>query len=527
MINKNSKNRTSERGPQISVVMKHLKNLTWAICLLPALLSSCSSSKNNDAVDVPEPALQSYGFYAADNAGKLAKDYVVTSIPTTGKIAIALPTFIENLNLVARFTTNDGNTVAVGGQAQVSKTSSNDFSIPADYIVGNSSGTLYKKYTVTVSKASDMVWSSFANYSNNTVYGGMEMKLSPTDDTPYVAYKIRNSDDDTKAKVVVLKLVDNVWTPVGDEAGFSGGEVYSSYYGLDIDSKGTPYVAYADNSNSLSGCPTVAKWNGSTWETVGSIGLNDTQATYLDIAMDENDSPVLTMVNASRKSAFSRYDFVAATYSSAWNSALLPGRAPATATYMSSMNRGADKAVYAALIHRGKVGGVNYGLSVFKYAASQWTTIRDNTIQEGATQTSIALKILGVIAASDGTVYLSSSDNAASNGGSVYNVRIEKYNASTQTWSTVGNVIDRKVDTSLQVKMALAPDGTLFVMYQDIQKYPTVIYFDNDTKQWSSPIALSQTAATDLNIGFTKAGIGYASFVDPDGHIATYKYDAK
>lgn len=145
-------------------------------CVLSMGISSCSDNDNNEeGSKVEAPAMLTFGFYAEDNAGILSKDYVAT-ISTDKKVNLSMPATIDKSSLVARFTTNEGNSVLVSGVTQQSQTTKNDFSAPVDYIVTNSNGTTNAKYTVTITKATDQTWKALADFADTQCYSGMVMK---------------------------------------------------------------------------------------------------------------------------------------------------------------------------------------------------------------------------------------------------------------------------------------------------------------------------------------------------------------
>ncbi|MFA5644462.1 MAG: prepilin-type N-terminal cleavage/methylation domain-containing protein [Patescibacteria group bacterium] len=88
--------------------------------------------------------------------------------------------------------------------------------------------------------------------------------------TPYIAFQDGNASN----KATVMKLNGSSWENVGS-AGFSAGAVYGiSLYVY----SGTPYVAYRDEANANKA--TVMKFNGSSWENVGSAGFSVDSAYF-------------------------------------------------------------------------------------------------------------------------------------------------------------------------------------------------------------------------------------------------------
>jgi hypothetical protein len=75
--------------------------------------------------------------------------------------------------------------------------------------------------------------------------------------------------------------------------GFSSGAV--AYTNLAIDSNNVPYVAYYDGANSDKA--TVKKYNGTNWETVGSLGFSSGMASYISFVIDDNNIPYVSYMD--------------------------------------------------------------------------------------------------------------------------------------------------------------------------------------------------------------------------------------
>lgn len=499
--------------------MKRVKDLfSWASILLLAVLSlgACSDGGDDDGKKEAEaPLMTAFGFYAEDNAGVLSKDYVGTI--SGNAVTVAMPASVNKTALVARFTTNEGNKVLVSGVTQVSKTTKNDFSSPVDYTVSNSDGTKNVLYTVTVSKATNVSWSEAAVYSASEVYAGAVLKVNPTNNVPMIAFKERA---DANAKMTVVQLSGSSLATMGS-ASFSS-KVDGSNYAFDISPEGTPYVAYSDSASTLlAGALSVMRYDGSAWVNVGEKSVLKAQSKYIGLAALSGSRLVVNQQNNSAKADFSRRVMVSSVYNgSAWTST-----AATTNQIYTCVTAGDGTNAYTLYINRGKVDNVNYGMNVVKYDGSAWSTLRSNYVRSGATQTSIAG--YGLTVAPDGTLYIWTGDDADKTGS--YGVRLERYNASANTWTVVGgNILPLgfNLSTHTSVAVAVAPDGTPYVAYRNEKdnNYPYVMYLDPETNQWSTPVRLAEVAASDVNIAFAKDGTGYLSFTDGDNHIHLMRY---
>lgn len=479
--------------------------------------------------------LLSFGFYQADNAG-LSQDYVAT-VPavaagvTTYDIEIAMPASVDLTALVARFTVNEGNTVTVDGVAQTSGVTKNDFTDPVDYTVRNSTGANNLRYTITVVEASGKAWTEMAVLNTATlsgnadftgVYSGAVLAINPKGNVPYVAYGARGVDN----KMSVAKFENGAWAQVGD-ALFSS-VVNGSHFSFDVAPDGTPYVAYGDqDAASLKGALSVMKFDGSQWSYVGEQGFFKVQAQYIGMAAFESGLAI-DLVNNSKDGSIPRRSMGIATFDgSAWTtgeSSLLPSE---QGVYMTKMG-GNGKVATLICVNRGAIDGVNYGHNIFKFENGQWESLATNFLEPGATQTSIAQGSFGTTVALDGTVYAWTGDDVPNTG--TYQVRLKKYDAAGKTWNTVtGNTLpighDGGFESHISLDVAIAPDGTPFVVYNNFndQKKLYVMHLDPATAQWSASQLLAE-GASDVNIAFDTAGTGYITYTDESNQIHLFKY---
>ncbi|MEO8637675.1 MAG: Ig-like domain-containing protein [Candidatus Taylorbacteria bacterium] len=129
------------------------------------------------------------------------------------------------------------------------------------------------------------------------------IKLDSTN-IPYVAYK----DVGTSNRITVMKFTSGSWSNVGS-AGFNGGATGSEWPSLAFDSLDVPYVGFSDGANGLR--TTVMKYNGSSWEAVGSAGFTSSIGTFTSLDLDSNNNPYLgywDAANGPNKASVSTID---------------------------------------------------------------------------------------------------------------------------------------------------------------------------------------------------------------------------
>jgi len=453
------------------------------------------------------PALLSFSFDVDKNAETLSKT-LVGEINGT-EIGVAVPQVADISALVATFTTGAGNKVTVNGVEQVSGVTVNDFTNPVDYLITNLDGSVNAMFSVTLNRQKG-AWTAGPAYAAVPVHAGARILVNPADDVPYVAFKRHQPteadarDPEKDEKMYAMKLVDGAWVSLGEA--FS--EKVGSDYDFSISPSGTPFIAYRNSAISPS-VTTVMKYAGGAWSNVGdNVGTAATTKIHLHAIAD--DKVVVCQIMSNKT-------YVGVWDGASWTTGGIPALTGDPRPYEIRM-AGDGANAYMFSINRAKaLDGVNYGHNVMKFNGNEWSGLRQNYLREGATQTSIVGYDIAV--APDGTVYLVTGDNAEDN--EKYHHRVEKYNADG-TWSQVGSTIDYVLSSRCYSKIAVAPDGTPFVVYPNEGADPKtieVVYFDSDTKQWSAPVSLQgsgtpYTGDPSLSFVFDSKGKGYVTWVE-------------
>lgn len=482
--------------------------------LIIALTAFVAASCSKDTTPTPEPAdpkMLSFGFFAEDNEGNLFRDYVVENVTGTS-IQIELPKDADRSALVGRFTSTENSTVTVGGTPQQSGVSANNFSVPVDYIVTEKQ--VNARYTVTIVNAADYVWTRAGAYTEAEV-GDFEMAIHPETNAPHFLFTHANSDVNLR-KAQAVKYDNSSWQTLGGalSSGRAGTDVAMAF-----NNGGTLFVAFPDYANEPEQAPVVHSYNGSTWSAVGGASVFPAAVTYSTLAINPaNNYPILVNHISDRNYSVPRRATVFSHFNgSSWNiDNRIEGRGDdLTAGIMKSKTVG--DVVYLGIYN--SVSPNSY--SVYKYQNSVWTIVVDKASEEGAT--GINLRDFDMDVDQEGNIYIAASDNASGS----YKPRIKKYNASTQTWSQVGSLIEVDQPSSRYFDVAVAPNGIVHVFYRNDQGFPVVQSFDTDTQDWASPVALDNAATKSSHIvmDFAEDGTGYASYLNEGGNIVLHKFD--
>lgn len=494
--------------------MKKLYYLLSAAALFLSVgFASCSDKEDGpEGPSVNAPELLTFGFLEANNPSVIDADY--QGVISGEAVTVTMPEFADKSSLVATFTTAEGNIVTVGGVTQVSGASKNDFSVPVDFIVSSADGKQNKKYTVTVVKAANYKWTEVAAFDAKVV--NVKLAISPVDNTPYVSYKL-NAATSAEKKLAVAKFANGAWEVLGPATGFSSGECYGDHQNITVAKDGTVYVAYADNSitTPMKGATTVQKWNGSAWSVIGGEGILQAQSQNVCIGMIGSELVVAQINNSTKSTDFKKRSMPVSVFNgSAWSTALCPLTSDgATASVQGAFT---DNAAYFITLKY--VGSTGNAYSVVKYSNNQWSTLRSDYLEGGATNTYLLDVSTNIAATDDGTVYIINADDKDKPD---FDFRVQKYDPLTQEWSLVGgNTLGlSKVERSITCAIAIAPNGIPFVVYNDTSDgtgYIKVMHLDPETKQWTAPEVVASVNGRTPSIKFAKNGEAYISYFNYD-----------
>ncbi|MEO6286621.1 MAG: T9SS type A sorting domain-containing protein [Dyadobacter sp.] len=130
-------------------------------------------------------------------------------------------------------------------------------------------------------------WEKVGADVSEEMAGGVEIALNSAD-VPYVLYRDQKSINAISGRATVKKFNGLSWELVGTE-GFSDNFIQS--LDIAIDKNDVPYVAYEDGGHGLQA--TVQKFNGASWELVGPVGFTGSWAKFISLAIDQDNVPYL------------------------------------------------------------------------------------------------------------------------------------------------------------------------------------------------------------------------------------------
>ncbi len=494
---------------------KEIFRLFFVLALL-VTVAACEKDDPIPPIEYGDAEMTSFGFYAEDNEGVLFNDYTIESIE--GDFTISLPDYVDKTALVARFEVTEDDTVTINSVLQQSGVTVNDFSSPLDYIV--SEGTNNTRYTVTVDKLPDAVWSQVL--VDTTHLRELEMKVNPVNNLPYIVYALDMEDTDDE-KVGVFMLEEGLLATVGS-ATISEGR--ARYPGIAFDGNGNPFVSFADYTNldpfdtegGTTSSATVMSYDGSIWSTVGNKGVTDGAITYNDVVVKDDGNPMLFCYNNGRNGVLARRELSISDFDgSSWTANTpMPGRPSGDYAYHPTAVN------VNGVIYLGVYNANSGTFSVYKNENGTWSTIADSYLDEGATTGN--LRDFDMDVDRDGNVYVSIADDES--GADIYRPKLLKYDVATETWSKMGTPIAVDFSSTREFSLAVSPSGTPFLMYRDDSMFPVVASFDEDAQDWTTPTQLDAVESENLYMDFAPNGVAYAAYTSSNtGGTVLYKYD--
>lgn len=474
--------------------------------LIAGVFISCDSS--DPEIIEYEAKMTSFGFYAEDNEGVIFQDYVVSEITGTS-ISILMPEDVDKSELVARFTVTDNDIVKVGEVTQQSGVSVNNFTIPVDYIV--SEVTANVKYTVTIGKAPDYVWTPIPSVVTDSAVA-LIMKVSPAG-VPHIVYKRdRELSDDEGLGVLAFK--DGNWMSLGGQV--SEGRVNTNF-DITFKSNDHPTVSYTDYTNTTSQMASVKSYNGTAWSFVGGAEATTAQVTYNALEYVNDNKLMLFAMFDGRTGPLVRRELSVNIFEGgSWaTNSTISGR--------PSEHRGwlVTSAKLGEVVYVGAHNAVNpNSVSVYKYENNTWTTLLDAWKDDNAT--GISTRDFDIDVDNDGNVYVVFADDSSEG---VAKHRVIRYDAETKKVTNVGNYIEGASGGLFNFDLAVSPLGVPYLFYRNGSLFPSVVSLDKDTQDWTLPTVLETAEADDLSIDFGPDGKAYIAYTK-DNKIFTYKYDA-
>ena len=196
--------------------------------------------------------------------------------------------------------------------------------------------------------------------SSNDVYGAanksehLSIAMSSTG-VPNICFK-RTQAGDSKA-YVGRRNASNAWEIL---AGGAASEGTADWGQVAVDGSGNPYIIFSDYFSTRAGKATVRRYNGASWETVGTAGFTAGVVSRSDIAIDQSTGDVYI---AYADEGDGNKLFVKKWTGSAWASVFDSTIAPSAASISMYLLNGVPYVVYKDGSNSDLASAVRYGPS--------------------------------------------------------------------------------------------------------------------------------------------------------------------
>ena len=321
-----------------------------------------------------------------------------------------------------------------------------------------------------------------------------------TSGTPYIAF----TDESDLYKATVMKFNGSDWVTVGTP-GFTPGQV--AYTSIAIDKNNVPYVAYMDE-NTVNFRASVMKFADSVWQVVGDTGFSALESFFTCIALDTTGTPYVAYLDDSGCLGLPTVmKFNGTSWVNVGTPRLSSGNVPFVSLAISGSN-----VPYIAYPD----GGDSQKITVMKFADTAWVPVGIR----GFTPVSANMV---TIAMNKDTPYVAFSDNLDSSGAVVM-----KYNGTG--WVNVGSP-DFSAGEADNINISIDRNGTPYVIYEDATAPhlgATVKKFNgSDWVTVGVPGFTTGLDAQNTTIAIDKYGTPYAGFTQfPGGRASVMKFDS-
>jgi hypothetical protein len=305
---------------------------------------------------------------------------------------------------------------------------------------------------------------------------------------PYVAFQDYSTVDN--GRVTVMKYNGTSWENIGSP-NFTNGPAF--YLSFALSQSGEPYVAFMDYN--LNEKVSVMKFNGTDWIYVGSAGFSLGSAYDLDLVFSPSGEPYLAyrdrITPYDQKATVMKFNGVD------WISVGQPGFTPGDAHY-ESLAFGPDGNPYIAFEDCFQ----NCKASLMKFDGTNWIYVGSPGFSTGD------VWYISLAFDQDGVPYVAFDDCGHSN-------RVSVMKLSGSSWGYVG-APGFLQGSSFFVSLAFGQDGNPYVAFQDWINSckATVMKFEGSGWGYLGDVGFSEGHAEFTSIVFSSSGIPYVAFSD-------------
>lgn len=482
--------------------------------MFAAAFAFAACTPEEKVVPVVDVTMSSFGFYAVTNDA-LKSDFVVENPSENIRIVLPYGTEDETLkSLVPTFVVTDGAVVTVDGEAVESGVTAIDFSHTIEFLV-----TVNEKsnaqYTVTVSISGPSSFAAAAK-TEEKIDKGPYLRISPKDNSPYIA-AVLDAEDAAQKYPVLFRYDGAALASVCTVA-----EVRADQPTLGFAPDGTTYFVFY---NYISKFANVYRIDGTA-----AVEVGDMNATELITPLTSSEYSTIGVAPLASSNLYVAYGINSRTAEiprrtlnlchwdgSSWTQGTanpIPGRNASNYAY-ESFTKMVNGEQYLMVFNQDV-----QNLSMYKFTGNGVSTVFENLAfnkPDTEEQGKIHLNGLDFDIASDGTPYILALVEASSTVGSGYSPAVYRYNASDNSTSIIGGVMQIDGQAAKYFSLAMDSNDVPYMAYCDPEtKYARYTYIDSKTKVWAEAKTLSSVAARNISIAFAEDGTGYIACNEGD-----------
>lgn len=215
------------------------------------------------------------------------------------------------------------------------------------------------------------------------------------------------------------KLQAQNWTSVGAEGFSPGASGSTSWQKIKVNGNNVPFVSFTDAGIGANGSGAVMKFNGTSWEHLGTVGFTSGDATNSNFIFGNGDTVYFSYANAGQSSTASVMMYDGTSWSNIGN-----GLSQGAAAY-TCMSFTQDGQLYLGMIDLGQNGGA---MIVKRYTGgTNWQDVGSGPLSGTSTA-----GFADMATDNNGVVHVAYRDDSEAPG----KLRVKKL--SGNTWSNVG-----------------------------------------------------------------------------------------
>lgn len=457
----------------------------------------------------------SFGFYAADNADYLFRDYPGTIVKTA--IQVDLPTDADITKLAARITTTTGATIKVNGADFITGKTTLDYTEPQTLELQDAESATAEHFVVTVGRLTAPQWfqMDLPSFWLDAKISSSTFDIHPISNQPYLMIQLLgDKDEQRKAAMAGYDPVKKQWFALGAEDGFS--ETRVDVISMAFAQDGTPYAAYKDYAvGDNVQYASLQKFENNAWSYVGKQQGSFNRVNYLSLKLDQSDVPYLGYIFTRVAAPYpNRGTYVESFRNGAWSGQTFAQSSTGNA---SKLFKGKDDKLYYAVMDISQGTAVRKP-SIYKLDNGVWTLVGKTLV--GPSNSNSGNFGIDLDVTADGQIYMVYQSNSPS-----YITYVMHWDG--VSWKQLGDGFAQMTSSAAyrdNVAVKVHPDGRVFLVYGDQNNGVKVTTYNSSTGNWNPATQISTKNGDKFEMRITAEGIPYL-LTTIDSKSVLFKYE--